>query len=316
MIDSYIYGKVERISPEAPVPVVTVKKREKRLGGAANVALNVQALGATPVLCSVIGDDTDGKIFHHLLKKRDISSEGIITSSTRMTTEKERVISGSQHMLRIDSEMDTELNKAEEKLLLERIKKLILKTDVIIFEDYDKGAITKKIIKEIIALARDRNVPTVVDPKKRNFLNYHHATLFKPNLKELKDGLKIDLDHTNKNQLREAVSLLKNKLEIQNALITLSEKGIYIDAEKEHHFLPAHIRDISDVSGAGDTVISIAALGIALHLSPRLIAELSNLGGGLVCEHLGVVPIDKNSLYNEAKSHKLFDAYEYQKAPQ
>lgn len=306
MIDSYVYGKVERISPEAPVPVVTVSHKEKRLGGAANVALNVQALGATPLLCSVIGDDVDGLIFKQLLEDQNITAEGIIQSKHRITTEKQRVMSSAHHLLRVDSEVNTPINHEEETALLARIKILLPTVDVIVFEDYDKGAITPNVIQEVVTMANALDIPTVVDPKKRNFLDYHGVTLFKPNLKELKEGLKIDFDVKDINQLKDAVSLLKAKIGIKNALITLSERGVYMACETEQHHIPAHVRTISDVSGAGDTVISIAALSMALRLSPKLVAALSNLGGGLVCEFIGVVPINKISLFEEAKKHKLF----------
>ncbi len=309
MIDSYIYGSVERISPEAPVPVVTVKRKEKRLGGAANVALNIQALGAKPILCSVVGSDRDGDIFKQLLHEQDITSEGIISSAGRTTTRKQRIMSGPHHLLRIDSEINTPITREEEDKLIALVGRKIGDADVVIFEDYDKGTITPRVIQEVIRLADNQHIPTVVDPKKENFLAYQGATLFKPNLKELKEGLKIDFDARNPDELQKAVTDLKFRLSIKNALITLSERGVYIDSEREKHLLPAHIRTISDVSGAGDTVISIAALAMALHIPPKLVAALSNLGGGLVCEFIGVVPVNKKSLYEEALEHKLFDEH-------
>lgn len=307
MIDAYIWGKVERISPEAPVPVVQVSRREKRLGGAANVALNVQALGATPVLCSVVGDDGDAAVFEELLQKREIAKEGIVRSPHRITTIKERVLAGSQHILRVDSEHDRILLPEEEELLLERIRKLLPRCHVVIFEDYDKGVLTQRLISETIRMAREKGIPTVVDPKKRNFFAYQQATLFKPNLKELREGLKLDFEKDDQPALEEAVATLKQKLQLEYALITLSERGVYVNAPAEHFLLPAHIRTISDVSGAGDTVVSIAALALALALPPRIIAALANLGGGLVCEYVGVVPVDKARLYEEAK-HNLVGA--------
>lgn len=309
MIDSYIYGSVERISPEAPVPVVTVKNKEKRLGGAANVALNIQALGAKPILCSVVGNDRDGDIFKELLQEQDITAEGIICSAERTTTKKQRIMSGSHHLLRIDSEISTEITSKEEDALIELVRHKIGEVDVVVFEDYDKGTITPRVIHEVIRLANNQQIPTVVDPKKKNFLHYTGATLFKPNLKELKEGLKVDFDAKNTEELQQAVAALKSRLSLKNALITLSERGVYIDSEIEKHLLPAHIRTISDVSGAGDTVISIAALTMALEIPPKLVAALANLGGGLVCEFIGVVPVNKKSLYEEALEHKLFDEH-------
>jgi D-glycero-beta-D-manno-heptose-7-phosphate kinase len=307
MIDSYLWGKVERISPEAPVPIVHVQKREMRLGGAANVALNVQSMGATPVICSVIGDDMDGDNFLSLLDKGKLPKEGIVRSSGRITTIKHRVISGGHHMLRVDQEIDSEINDKESKLLFERAKKLIPSCDVIIFEDYDKGVLNKSVIKDIIAFANKNNKPTVVDPKKRNFLFYKDASLFKPNRKELIEGLKLSSNLNDLPEILKAVRELKSTIKSKAILITLSEKGVFIEQNKEQHLIPAHIREISDVSGAGDTVISIAALCYALELAPKLLASLSNLGGGIVCEHVGVVPINKNALLKEARKLKLFE---------
>ncbi|MDN4166382.1 bifunctional ADP-heptose synthase [Cytophagales bacterium LB-30] len=305
MIDSYVWGKVERISPEAPVPVVRVTKKEKRLGGAANVALNVQAMGAQPILCSIIGDDQDGEEFFHLLHKQQIPSNGIIKSKERMTTVKERVISGSQQLVRVDSETDKDLSPLEEKTLLSHIINLLKEADVVIFEDYDKGALNPSIIHQTIAKARELGVPTVVDPKKRNFLAYNQATVFKPNLKELKEGLKVEFGADDFPRLLEATHRLQQELQADTVMVTLSERGVLIKDAKDHHHLPAHVRNIADVSGAGDTVVSIAALCTALKLPSPFVAGLSNLGGGLVCEKVGVVPIDKQALLAEAQKHAL-----------
>ena len=191
MIDSYIWGKVERISPEAPVPIISITNKEIRLGGAANVAKNIAALGATPLLCSVIGDDHDGKSLLDLLATRGMDTRGIVQSDDRMTTVKERLLSSSQQLLRIDRETTKPLHKKDKAGLLKKIELLIKEADVVIFEDYDKGVLDKKLIKTIVELANIHNIPTAVDPKKANFLSYEHVTLFKPNLKEIKEGLKI-----------------------------------------------------------------------------------------------------------------------------
>ncbi len=305
MIDSYIWGNVERISPEAPVPILRTRKKEKRPGGAANVALNVQALGATPLICSVIGDDPEGHYFIKLLQEKGISDSGIITSQNRITTVKERYMSGSQHLIRVDTEEDTEINQTEQELLIQKIKELLPQCQVIVFQDYDKGVLNENVITETISMALNMGIPTVVDPKKRNFLTYRNATLFKPNLKEIKEGLKVDFDVNDPVQLSNTVNLLMQNLGTSSVLLTLSEKGVYIDNSEEQHLLPAHLRTISDVSGAGDTVISIAALCMATGVPIKLLAELSNLGGGLVCEHVGVVPVNKQKLFEEASKHLI-----------
>jgi rfaE bifunctional protein kinase chain/domain len=307
MIDAYMWGNVNRISPEAPVPIVAINKKENRLGGAANVALNIQAMGATAILCSVIGDDDGSKIFFDLLKQQKLSAKGIISSKKRITTVKTRVISNNHQMIRVDEEIESSINDKETETLFSQIKKLISseKIDVIIFEDYDKGCITADLIKKIVALAKQNNIPTVVDPKKKNFLAYSGVTLFKPNLKELKEGLKVEFNHNKIKELDKIVGEFIKKQNISLALITLSEKGVYTHSAKTKALVPAHVRDITDVSGAGDTVVSIAALCLALKLSPVTTATLANLAGGLVCEKVGVVPINKKQLLEEAIRIKL-----------
>jgi len=300
MLDSYIWGAVERISPEAPVPIINVKKKDFRLGGAANVALNVSSLGATPILCALIGDDDDGKKLLQQMEERGMSKEGIVISKERPTTVKTRVIASHQHVVRVDEESDREANAAEEKAMMDKITKLLPQCQVVIFEDYDKGAINPSIIDKTVALAIKHNIPTVVDPKKRNFIAYKNVTLFKPNLKELREGLKIEIVASNQKQVEEATAKLKEKLHAHGVMVTLSEHGVYIDFENQKVKLPAHPREIADVSGAGDTVVSVTALCAALRLDAKAIASLSNLAGGLVCQHVGVVPIDKNELMNEA----------------
>lgn len=307
MIDSYLWGKVDRISPEAPVPIVSVTKTEKRLGGAANVAMNVQALGAKAVLCSVVGDDPEAEDFMQLMEEGGFSSEGIIKSTSRKTTVKHRIISSSQQLLRVDNEDDHQLTEGDNVNFIKKVKALIDDAHVVIFEDYDKGVLDADNIEKIIAYASSKNVPVVVDPKKRNFLAYKNVNLFKPNLKELKEGLGIKCDPSKINDLQQAVRKLGDKLNQQSALITLSEYGAYIatkDGKQKH--VPAHRRSIADVSGAGDTVISVAALCLALGLPIENIVEVSNLAGGLVCEYLGVVPINKEELLRETKEKVKF----------
>jgi rfaE bifunctional protein kinase chain/domain len=298
MLDSYIWGSVDRISPEAPVPVITVKRRDFRLGGAGNVVVNVHALGATPLTVSLIGNDEAATKVRSWLKNLSITEEGLVVSNSRPTPEKTRVIARQQHVVRIDDETDREASAEEEQQLIERIASLLPQSDVVIFQDYDKGTITPKVISSTVELAKKKGIPTVVDPKRRNFISYRNVTLFKPNLKELREGLKIEVDAANP---AEAVQQLKAKLNADGVMLTLSEHGVYIDYKDSNVRLPAHQRDIADVSGAGDTVVAIAAACVALDLDPKIIAGLSNLGGGLVCQHVGVVPIDKEELLREAE---------------
>jgi rfaE bifunctional protein kinase chain/domain len=307
MVDSYVWGKVSRISPEAPVPVVLVEKKEKRLGGAANVALNVQALGATPIPCAIVGDDLDGAFFLSRLEEKGIPSKGVITSMERDTTVKERILAGAHQMLRVDTETDKHLSHLEQKSLLHHIRNLLPECDVVIFEDYDKGVINPTIIAETISEAARLGIPTVVDPKKRNFMDYKGATLFKPNLKELREGLGIEVDSKNMDSIRSAVALLQTKLEAKMVMVTLSEHGVFIKDNGDAHLIPAHIRQISDVSGAGDTVISVMACCMAVGLSPQKAAAIANLAGGLVCEYVGVVPINREDLMEEIEDNDILN---------
>ena len=305
MIDSYLWGKVERISPEAPIPIVALRKREYRMGGAANVAMNVRALGGNPILCSVIGNDEKGNRFMDLLQQEKISSSGIIRSKKRITTTKFRIFGNSHQMLRVDEEMDENLVETDEQAFMRSIEKTLskIKVDCIIFQDYDKGVITPSLIRQVVDLAIERKIPVTVDPKKKNFLEYRNVTLFKPNLKELKDGLNLTADFTDNQSVVEAVHQLKKTLECQFVLATMSEKGVLISyqerKEEVNTFVPAHLRNISDVSGAGDTVITVASMCLALNRSPYEIGYISNLAGGLVCEEVGVVPLDKEKLLLE-----------------
>ncbi|GAB4342346.1 MAG: D-glycero-beta-D-manno-heptose-7-phosphate kinase [Flammeovirgaceae bacterium] len=302
MIDSYVWGNVSRISPEAPVPIVNVKKQEKRLGGAANVAQNILSLGAKPVLCAVVGADNEAKTFIQILQQQGMTSEGILESTDRVTTIKHRILAGSQQLLRIDSEHTHLISENTAHQLFQQIKKLSEGANAIIFEDYDKGVLSEPLIQEVIGYAQKKGIPTIVDPKKRNFLSYKGASLFKPNLKELKEGLHIELNEKELiPSLKSAVAKLQEKMPTEKVMVTLSEYGVYITDNQQEHHIPAHRREIADVSGAGDTVVSIAALCLAANLSLYDIANLANLGGGIVCEHLGVVPIEKQRLMDELR---------------
>lgn len=303
MIDAYLRGSVSRVSPEAPVPIIELAKSEDRLGGAANVALNLLALGAEPILCAVTGEDDGGKLFKKLLDNSGLSSDGIVQSLNRKTTVKTRVIGNNQHLLRIDDEDIKPINSTEEKDVVSMVKALISKgVDALIIEDYNKGLLTPNVISQVIAIANENGVIVTVDPKKENFFEFKNVTLFKPNLKELKEGLGCEFDFSSdKESFESAINLMENKLNNQISFVTLSEHGVFIKENGDINYLPAHIRNISDVSGAGDTVISVATLCLTAGLSPRDVAMIANLSGGLVCEMSGVVPIDKDLLLSEVK---------------
>ncbi|MFH1004004.1 MAG: bifunctional ADP-heptose synthase [Bacteroidota bacterium] len=304
MVDAYICGKVNRISPEAPVPIVTIQNKETRLGGAANVALNVQAMGSTAILCSVVGEDMYGREFLKLMEKQKLSTQAIFRSAKRITTVKTRVISNNHHLIRVDEEDESAISKTETQRMIEKISSLIKNNsvDVIVFEDYDKGVITPELIQKVVGEAIKKKIPVAVDPKKKNFHFYKNITLFKPNLKELYEGIKADFPLANTKLLSKIADELCTKQGIENILITLSEKGMFVGNKKIKQIIPSHIRTVADVSGAGDTVISVASLGLAIKLDFILITKLANIAGGLVCEKVGVVPIDKEQFFQESIS--------------
>lgn len=303
MIDAYYRGTTDRISPEAPVPVVSVTQRENRPGGAANVAKNIASLGGAAYLCSCIGDDKTGELFTQLLEEDHLPTEGILTIPGRTTTSKTRIISRQQQLLRVDEEVTDSIKLPETNKLLKTVSQLISdkNIDVVIFEDYDKGLITKPLIEGVVNLCSEKNIPVTADPKKDHFWTYAGITLFKPNLKELIEGLQMNLKNPpDKPYLDEAFTKLRDEMNIQSALITLSQHGVYYNNGKTSTIIPAHVRKISDVSGAGDTVIAVASLCLALGFDLDFTARLSNLAGGLVCEESGVVPVNPVTLYNEA----------------
>ncbi len=301
MIDAYTKGVVERMSPEAPVPIVNLKERFDRLGGAANVALNLKALGAEPIVCSIIGDDESGKKLIQLMKDHGLEVSGLVSSNRRRTTVKHRILDGFRQLLRIDEEDTFDLTFVEESILTLMLKKTIEEhsVDVVVLQDYNKGVLTEALIKSIIALCQERSIPVVVDPKKKNFFAYRGATLFKPNAKELREGLGVSVETLE--ELQAAMLKLQERIDSRHLMVTLSDKGVMMLHRGEFHHLPAHPREIVDVSGAGDTVLSVAALAVALGYAPETIAQLSNIAGGLVCEQMGVVPIDRKRFAEEVK---------------
>ncbi len=308
MTDAYVFGKVDRISPEAPVPVVHITGRENRPGGAANVAINIKSLGAQPLLCSVTGDDDAGYLFATLLEQENISTSGIFRIPGRKTTVKTRVIGNNHQLVRVDDETIEELQGRDQQEFIDRCCELMRKEHpgVVIFEDYDKGVLTADIIKALVQQASELNIPTAVDPKRKNFGKYNNVTLFKPNLHELKSGLGVAFDKPDAESLEKLVKPFMKDHSIESIMVTLSEAGVFITGPGGPLLIPAHVRNISDVSGAGDTVISVAALCLALGTHASTIAGLSNLAGGLVCEEVGVVPVNRERLLHEASRISLF----------
>lgn len=303
MLDTYWWGTVDRISPEGPVPVVAVTKKEQRIGGAGNVALNVAALGAEVALVSVLGNDDEGKQLNNILHENNIDTNFIYFSDERITTNKIRIIGRNQQMMRLDAEHVNDLTTNEEEKLIALLEKYILqkKPDVIILQDYNKGVLTENIISRVIDICKQHNIISTADPKQKNFFAFKNITLFKPNLKEVKESLQILSGEINEKTLSNIHQQLKERLQHNISLITLSDKGIFYQNESSSKIIPSHMRSIADVSGAGDTVIAVASLVYSATKDIDLAAEVSNIAGGLVCEIVGTAAIDKEKLLQECK---------------
>lgn len=303
MLDTYIWGKVERISPEAPVPVVSMQDKEHRIGGAGNVALNLRSLGAQVGILSIIGNDEDGKILTRLLAENGVDTAYLHTSASRITTNKTRILSRNQQMMRLDSELTRDLESVDQMVLEAAVIKFLdeVKPQVVIFEDYNKGVLTEGVIHTVVRLCRERKVLTAVDPKRKHFFSYRNVDIFKPNLKEVREGLNLtdeDISHAFLQSIHEQ---LHSQLQHGISLITLSEKGIFYHNSEKQDLIPSHIRNISDVSGAGDTVIAVASLVYAVTGDVALMAAMANIAGGLVCEEVGTAAIQKDRLLEECR---------------
>ncbi len=302
MLDHYMKGKVERISPEAPVPVVHLQSSEYRLGGAANVALNVQAFGAVPIIFSIIGKDQHATNFRSLMEDQQLDASYIFSDDTRPTTRKTRILSGYQQLLRVDEEKTHPLKEPLVKEILDSLALLFEKDPpaVLVFQDYNKGMLPPSIIEGVLKLSNSYSIPTVVDPKFDNFLCYQGCTLFKPNIKELREGIgqpiAIEVE-----TLTKACQELDKTLKCGKFIITLSEKGVFVYSEGKGSIIPVKPREIVDVCGAGDAVIATTAIGIALDLDLSQIAQLANIAGGIVCESMGVSPLNFNKLELEMR---------------
>lgn len=303
MLDTYIWGKVDRISPEAPVPIVSLDHKEQRIGGAGNVAINCSGLGAKVFLLGIIGNDDEAGQLEQLLKENLIDTTGLVKSARRTTTNKTRIISRNQQMLRFDAEITDDLNKEDEASLLKQISNFIEHEDpnILIFEDYNKGVLTEKIIEEAIDLCRASGVITAVDPKRKNFFKYRNVDIFKPNMKEVQEGLNLLFESNDLYTLRNVHEQLQKHLQHRVSLITLSEKGIFYQQLQNAAIIPSHLRNVADVSGAGDTVIAVAAMVYAATKNAHLMAEVANIAGGLVCEEVGTAAIDREKLLRECE---------------
>ena len=303
MLDTYMWGEVDRISPEAPVPIVSVSSKEQRIGGAGNVALNIQSLGAKAFIISAIGKDDDAVKLTSLFASQNINCDYSIQSHQRITTNKTRIISRNQHMMRLDAEITNDLCKEDEKGIIESFEAFVQneRPDIVVLEDYNKGVLTVGVIHAIVSMCKKAGVITAVDPKRKNFLQYKGVNIFKPNLKEVKEALNLLFTDVNLDLLGEIHAALNDLLRHEISFITLSEKGVFYSEQTRSAIIPSHVRNIADVSGAGDTVIAVASLVYAVTRNVHLMAEVANLAGGLVCEEVGTVAINREKLLNECE---------------
>jgi rfaE bifunctional protein kinase chain/domain len=298
MLDRYFLGSVTRMSPEAPVPVLDMERKETRLGGAANVANNIKSLTATPYLFGVTGDDGKGEYLRRLAVESGFNTAGIISDPSRPTTIKTRVISGSQQMLRIDSESRAPISDTVEDALVSAFTELAPSLDGLILEDYNKGVMTASLIERILSVAAKHNIKTFVDPKFDNFFRYRGVTVFKPNRKETQDALGLSL--RSDADINSAGKLLLERLGAEHILLTLSEKGmrLYERSIDEPFIIPTRAHEVADVSGAGDTVIATLAIATVVGASVRQAAVIANRAAGIVVAELGIVPIELSQLFD------------------
>ena len=296
MLDRYYWGSVARISPEAPVPVVEVESESSRLGGAANVANNIAALGGVPLMIGVAGDDEAGRALRAIVTENKFPVEGLLVDSTRPTTVKTRVIAHHQHVVRVDREVKHDISEQMQGKVLDVLRKNVKSIDAIIIEDYNKGVIVKNLIHEIIDFAKRSGLIVAVDPKFNNFFEYKNVTVFKPNRKETEEALGVRLH--DQGSVERAAKTLLEKLQAESVLLTLGEQGMtLVERGGSATHVPTMARKVADVSGAGDTVISTLTMALAAGATVREASMLANFAGGIVCGEVGIVPIDLHVLH-------------------
>jgi rfaE bifunctional protein kinase chain/domain len=288
MLDRYLMGDTERLSPEAPVPVVTLRERHAALGGAANVAANVAAMGARCILVGAVGDDADGASIRQELAVARLEDRFVLTIAGRPTTSKTRIIARGQQIVRIDDEVDSLLEGHDLKRLVETAREALADADALLLEDYNKGALSPELIAAVMEIAKRRGIPIVVDPKYRQFFAYAGATVFKPNRRELESALGAAVDLTNGNALPEVLA----RLQVDNLLVTLGSDGmVLVTKDGNLTQIPSMAREIYDVSGAGDTVTAWLGTALAAGASLREAAQLANYAAGVEVGKPGVATV-------------------------
>lgn len=297
MLDRYLIGEVERISPEAPVPVVLLKQENERAGGAANVAANLSLLGIRTTMAGIIGDDAEGRALLDMLRELNIDS-AIVTSQQRPTVTKTRILGGHQQMMRLDKESRLAFTESENNALHEQISQAIAqKPDVIILSDYAKGVLSDALCQAVIAQAKALGIPVLVDPKGRDYTKYQGATALTPNKKETSEACGVDAMDTDR--LLQAAADLRDRLGLAFLAVTRGEEGISLLEQNETIHIPAAAKQVFDVSGAGDTVIATLAAGLVHGLSHRQAFELANIAAGIVVGKVGTVPVNREELLAE-----------------
>jgi D-beta-D-heptose 7-phosphate kinase/D-beta-D-heptose 1-phosphate adenosyltransferase len=293
MLDRYIWGDVERISPEAPVPIVRTSRHSEQPGGAGNVAMNIASLGAKATLFGFVGNDDSGHSLIHLLQQAGVRSE-IIQVASHPTTSKLRILGGSQQVLRLDTEKTDDYPVEAYATLIAKLESIVVTADAIVLSDYAKGALTEEICQHVVQIARRHGIPVLVDPKHRDLTRYRGATTICPNLSELSSA--TGSSHHNIDEILAAGQKMLAVLDLKCLIATMSEKGIALLREDSFFIAPATARQVFDVSGAGDTVIATLALGLAKGLEMEVSVQLANVAAGLVVSKVGTVPVNRNEL--------------------
>jgi D-beta-D-heptose 7-phosphate kinase/D-beta-D-heptose 1-phosphate adenosyltransferase len=303
MLDVYLTGDVERVSPEAPVPVVRVRDRRYALGGAANVAQNVAALGAVAELVSTVGSDESATLLRGLLEEQGSDTRGLVLVD-RQTTTKTRIVARSQQVVRVDDEVDDDCTAREMAKIEAAVRRAVKTSDALILEDYNKGVLVAPVIERAIAAARKKGIPVVVDPKYRNFFSYKGATIFKPNRRELEAalGAAVDVEHP------KTLPGLVEKLGVEAILLTLSERGMALiergaTAKKGVHRIPTTAREVYDVVGAGDTVTAYLAAMLAGGATPFEAAIIANFAAGVEVGKLGAATVTTDEVLAAYDGH-------------
>ncbi len=302
MVDHYLYGRVDRISPEAPVQVVDIQKEELLMGGAGNVINNLISLGAKVGICSVIGDDEGGKFLHERIGQKGVVKEGLVTQKGRKTSHKSRVLASHQQIVRIDKEDKEDISKTSEDTILMRIKIVLPFYDAIVLSDYGKGVLTNTLTQNIISLAKEKDKLVLVDPKGSDYSKYKGATLLTPNKKEAKEatGIEIKDDDT----LLKALKKLKDEQELSYSIITLSEEGIAL-LDKDFEKIPTVAKDVFDVTGAGDTVIASIAISLVERNCIKEAVEFANKAAAVAVSHVGCYAVKRDEIESLDKDKKI-----------